>query len=88
MEATVDIIKYLLTDNALIICAITFALIQALKQTNLINIKYVPVLAMLIGLSTGMALGYFNNSNIVESAIIGLLSGGFTCGLYDSLKFK
>lgn len=86
MEQTVEIIKYLLTDNALTIVTVTYLFIEAVKHLNLIKSEYLPLIAMFTGLIIGLILGYFNGSDLYETAVLGLISGGFSSGLYKLIN--
>lgn len=86
MESTVELIKYLLTDNVLTIVVVNYLIMEGIKKLNMIDNKYIPILSMFCGLLIGLLLGYFNNADLYETAVIGFISGGFTSGLYKVLN--
>lgn len=86
MENISEIIKFIVADTPLTVVAMTYLVIEALKNTEKIDNKYLPIFAIFVGLFVGVVIGYFSGNDLFNSAIIGCLSGGFATGLYETLK--
>ena len=60
--------------------------ISALKKTK-IDSKFLPWLSMLVGVAAGLlAVAATNDVDYLQGAVLGLLVGGFTSGLFDGFK--
>lgn len=64
---------------------ICFGFTQALKQTFLNN-KWLPWASAVIGIVTGIVIGFWQHDNLLTGAILGLLVGFATSGLFDGFK--
>jgi hypothetical protein len=74
------------TAEMSLIFAVVFCFTQALKMTKLDN-KWMPWVSMLIGALAGLLAMVINaDSNYLSGAVLGLLIGGFTSGLFDGFK--
>ncbi len=69
-----------------ITAALVFCITQAVKTTRIEN-RYMPWIAMVVGVVAGLAsVATTGDSNYVSGAVMGLLVGGFTSGLFDGFK--
>lgn len=57
---------------------------EAVKQTKLLDSKYLPIVSIVMGTILGLAMGFLFNQSIGEMALGGLVAGGMACGLYDA----
>ncbi|WP_268913008.1 hypothetical protein [Lentilactobacillus sp. SPB1-3] len=74
------------TAELMITVLVVFCITQAFKTTSLGN-HYLPWIAMFVGVVAGIvAVAATGDSNYVASGVMGLLVGGFTCGLFDGFK--
>lgn len=73
-------------DNILIlasaIAAITNGLVQAIKQTEAIPRRFLPIVAIIVGLILG-ASATFINLHFVERLWAGMISGLAATGLFE-----
>lgn len=69
-----------------ITAALVFCITQAVKTTRIEN-RYMPWIAMAVGVVAGVAsVVVTSDTNWTSGAIMGLLVGGFTSGLFDGFK--
>lgn len=74
------------TAELLITVAVVFCITQAFKTTQIGN-HYLPWIAMVVGILVGLvSVAVTNDTNYLPSAVMGLLVGGFTAGLFDGFK--
>lgn len=74
------------TAELMITIAVVFVLSQAIKKTKVPN-KYIPWVSMGVGVIAGIiAVAVTANTNYLPGAVMGLLVGGFTSGLFDGFK--
>lgn len=60
---------------------------QTLKKWTSLDSKYLPWLSAILGAIGGLAVfGYFGDTNYLNGALLGLLAGGATSGLFDGLQ--
>lgn len=65
---------------------VVFVFTQALKQTKVPN-QWMPWLSMTIGVAVGLlSVLVTADHNYLSGAVMGLLVGGFTSGLFDGFK--
>lgn len=65
---------------------VVFVLTQAIKQTKVPN-QWMPWLSMAIGVVVGLLSVFVTaDHNFLSGAVMGLLVGGFTSGLFDGFK--
>lgn len=65
---------------------VVFVLTQAIKQTKAPN-KYMPWISMAVGTLVGLlSVLVTADQNYLSGAVMGLLVGGFTSGLFDGFK--
>ncbi|MFC6290684.1 holin [Levilactobacillus angrenensis] len=65
---------------------VVFVLTQAAKQTKVPN-QWMPWLSMLVGTVVGLlSVVVTADHNFLSGAVMGLLVGGFTSGLFDGFK--
>jgi len=65
---------------------VVFVLTQAVKQTKVPN-QWMPWLSMAIGVVVGLLSVFVTSDhNFLSGAVMGLLVGGFTSGLFDGFK--
>ena len=65
----------------LFIIPLTMIITQLLK--GYVPTKYVPFLAVLIGLLAGLTYGWYYGGDLFAQAFNGLVYGASSCGLYD-----
>lgn len=84
-----DIIQSLNLATAGELALISFligVIVQAIKQTGKVDIKYLPFLSMLIGIVAGLAaVAVTKDTNYLNGAIAGLITGAATSGLVDGV---
>ncbi|MTD42454.1 hypothetical protein GIX45_28265 [Erwinia sp. CPCC 100877] len=62
---------------------------EAVKQTKLINTKFLPIVSVGLGVTLGFVMGIIFDQNTAEMTVGGLVAGGMACGLYDATnKYK
>lgn len=65
---------------------VVFVLTQAVKQTKVPN-QWMPWLSMGVGVVVGLLSVFVTaDHNFLSGAVMGLLVGGFTSGLFDGFK--
>lgn len=65
---------------------VVFVLTQAVKQTKVPN-QWMPWLSMALGIVVGLlSVVVTGDHNYLSGAVMGLLVGGFTSGLFDGFK--
>lgn len=57
---------------------------EGVKQTKLLDKRYLPIVSLVIGTVLGVLMGALFNQSIGELALGGLVAGGMACGLYDA----
>lgn len=57
---------------------------EGIKQTKLVDSRYLPIVSILLGTILGVAMGFLFKQSMGEMAIGGLVAGGMACGLYDA----
>lgn len=73
-------------SELMITIAVVFVLTQAVKSTKVKN-KYMPWLSMGLGIVSGLvSVAVTKDVNYLSGAVMGLLVGGFTSGLFDGFK--
>jgi len=71
--------------EATVIVILCNMLISQFKKTPLNN-RYLPVLSMILGLIIGIIIGaVYHDTAIANTAVFGLMAGGFASGSYDVL---
>lgn len=69
------------------IVAVVGIIVQLLKKQTNLNVKYLPWIAAGLGAIAGVAVfAYFGDASYLNGALLGLLSGGATSGLFDGLQ--
>lgn len=69
------------------IVAVVGLITQTLKKWTSLDSKYLPWLSAILGAIGGLAVfGYFDDTNYLNGALLGLLAGGATSGLFDGLQ--
>ncbi|MFR3686636.1 MAG: holin [Enterococcus sp.] len=57
---------------------------EGVKQTRLVDTRYLPIVSLTLGTVLGVAMGLLFNQSLGELALGGLVAGGMACGLYDA----
>lgn len=57
---------------------------EAVKQTRLLETRYLPIVSLALGATLGVAMAFLFNQSIGELVLGGLVAGGMACGLYDA----
>lgn len=57
---------------------------EGVKQTKLLETRYLPIVSIIIGTILGVVMGFMFNQSVGELALGGLVAGGMACGLYDA----
>ncbi|MBG9981761.1 hypothetical protein HZY86_01385 [Aerococcaceae bacterium DSM 111020] len=77
-------------DNAIVVAtALAFlisGIVEAIKTATDIDVKYVPLLSLAIGLIIGLTLAYGFNLDVAETVLAGCIGGMSASGLYDNIK--
>lgn len=68
----------------LFIIPITFIAVELLKPFA--SDKYLPAVAVLIGLLAGIGYGYYYGQDLFSHAVQGLVYGASASGIYDLAK--
>ncbi|MGM0169159.1 hypothetical protein IGI39_003475 [Enterococcus sp. AZ135] len=63
---------------------IMMIIIEGIKQTRLVDTRFLPIVSLLLGAIFGIAMSFFFNQSLGELALGGLVAGGMACGLYDA----
>jgi Phage holin. len=67
--------------------AVAFLINQALKQTPLVNNKWLPLIGIAIGAFVGLLFGLFvDHGNVALDIIMGISAGGNSTTLNELLK--
>lgn len=73
-------------SELMITVAVVFVLTQAVKSTKVKN-RYMPWLSMGLGVVSGLvSVAVTKDVNYLSGAVMGLLVGGFTSGMFDGFK--
>lgn len=78
-----ELITYLLTPVAQI--ALIMGLAEVIKRLELIDVKYIPVVDIILGLICGICI-YSGEQSMTVSVLIGLFLGLSACGLFSGVK--
>ena len=78
-----ELITYLLTPAAQI--AIIMGLAEVVKRLELIDVKYIPIVDLALGLICGVMV-YYGEYSMVVAVLIGLFLGLSACGLFSGVK--
>lgn len=77
-------------SNAIIVAValtpILSALVEAVKKANLIQERYLPFVAILVGFLLSVAISLAFGLDVAEGAVVGLVAGLASSGLYDGIK--
>lgn len=77
-------------DNAVIVAgALVFiisGIVEVIKQATDLNNKYIPLLSLVIGFGTGVAIALGFNLPLAETILAGGIGGLGASGLYDNFK--
>jgi len=74
------------TAELMITIAVVFILTQAVKKSKVKN-RYMPWVSMGLGIVAGiLSVAVTKDTNYLSGAVMGLLIGGFTSGLFDGFK--
>lgn len=57
---------------------------EAVKQTRLLETRYLPIVSLALGATLGVAMAFLFKQSVGELALGGLVAGGMACGLYDA----
>ena len=71
-----------MVDIALVI-GIVVALVQLVKQLNFVDNKYLPVIALVIGVIAGV---FYVDGDIQQKILQGVIMGLSAAGLFDQTK--
>lgn len=83
----IDILKYI-NERNLILVPTMLIIGYCLKKIDFIKNKYIPLVLIIISCILTILFNYFNNtdSNIIVLVIQGILIGGTSVGLHQSVK--
>ena len=77
-------------DNAVIVAgALVFiisGIVEVIKQATDLNNKFIPLLSLVIGFGTGIAIALGFNLPLAETILAGGIGGLGASGLYDNFK--
>lgn len=66
-----------------LIVAVVVALLEVVKKLDVVNKKYIPVVALAIGIVAGL---FYMDGTVKEQIFYGLMIGLTACGLFDQSK--
>ena len=82
---TQDLITYLLTPVGQV--ALVMGLAEVIKRLGLVNIKYIPIIDICLGVISGaIVYGYTLKLGYVNGVMVGLAIGLSACGLFSGIK--
>ena len=82
---TQDLITYLLTPVGQV--ALVMGLAEVIKRIGLVNIKYIPIIDVFLGVISGtIVYGYTLKLGYVNGVMVGLAIGLSACGLFSGIK--
>lgn len=61
-------------------------LVEVIKKMDLIDIKFMPAIAVSIGFVCGLAIAFGFGYEVSQYVLAGVISGLASSGLYDNLK--
>lgn len=67
-----------------LIMPITFVLIEAIKRTELVQLRWLPILALIVGAAAGVGFAFVEPVNALPHIINGMLYGASAAGIYDA----
>jgi len=70
----------------LFIIPITLIIVEILKRAELVNAKYLPIVAVLFGALAGLAFGINYQVDLFEHIFMGIVFGASASGIYDTGK--
>lgn len=70
----------------LFIAPVVMVIVEAVKRTEKIDTKWLPLLALALGLATGTVFAIVEPEEAAEHVINGLLYGAAAAGIYDVAK--
>lgn len=83
--STQDLITYLLTPVGQV--ALVMGLAEVIKRIGLVNIKYIPIIDVCLGVIIGaIVYGYTLKLGYVNGVMVGLAIGLSSCGLFSGIK--
>ena len=83
--STQDLITYLLTPVGQV--ALVMGLAEVIKRIGLVNIKYIPIIDVCLGVISGtIVYGYTLKVGYVNGVMVGLAIGLSACGLFSGIK--
>lgn len=62
--------------------------VQAIKQLEAVNNKWLPIISMVTGIAVGVILAVVFNQDLALYALGGFLAGAGSSGLYDALTIN
>ena len=66
-----------------LIMPITFVLIEAIKRTELVQLRWLPILALIVGAAAGVGFAVVEPASALPHIINGMLYGASAAGIYD-----
>ena len=82
---TNELITYLLSPIAQV--GIIIALAEIVKQLELFDSKYIPLLDLALGIVSGiLVFGIMQGLGIMTGAMLGIALGLMACGLFSGVK--
>lgn len=73
---------------ATILLPIITIVMQAIKQLEAVNNRWLPIISMVTGIATGAILSVVFNQDLALYIVGGFLAGAGASGLYDGLTVK
>ena len=66
-----------------LIVAVVISLLEVVKKLEIVNKKYIPLIALAIGIIAGL---FYVDGTIKEQVFYGIMIGLTACGLFDQSK--
>ena len=73
-------------DYNLFIIPITLIVVELIKRAELVNTKYLPILAVCFGAIAGASFGLYYQVDLFEHIFMGIVFGASASGVYDTGK--
>lgn len=80
-----DILNNILSAVALV-GIFAGVLVEALKRTELVSVKALPILSLVVGSLAGLALALGFGQDVPTFIAAGFIGGAVASGLYDGIK--
>lgn len=73
-------------DYNLFIIPITLIIVELLKRAEVIDNRYLPLVAVIFGALAGLAFGAYYQVDLFQHVFMGIVFGASASGIYDTGK--